>query len=94
MYYVRYTNDHFSNLFIVLWHLLVLMVAALNLNTLDHILHKLVSKKKKAFGEIFYAVTQQVQMNLIFTDKCYGYPAMSKSPKQLLYVFMKRIGQF
>ena len=70
MYYVRYTNDHFSNLFIVLWHLLVLMVAALNLNTLDHILHKLVSKKKKAFGEIFYAVTQQVQMNLIFTDKC------------------------
>ena len=37
----------FLNLFIVLWHLLVLMVAALNLHTLDHILHKLVSKKKK-----------------------------------------------
>jgi hypothetical protein len=27
-------------------------------------------KKKKAFGEIVYAVTQQVQMNLIFTNKC------------------------
>ena len=67
-----YQLSLFLNLFIVLWHLLVLMVAALNLHTLDHILHKLVSikKKKKAFGEIVYAVTQQVQMNLIFTNKC------------------------
>jgi len=45
MYYVRYNNDHcFQIYFIVLWHLLVLMVAVLNLNTLDHILHKLVSQ--------------------------------------------------
>ena len=41
--------------------------------------------EKRAFAKLFWFISQQVQINYIFTDNVYcAYSAMPKSPNQLL----------